>query len=86
MTDGKRVQVKTPDGRDVNGVEVDVAESVDRWSDVTLTDGTKFRMKLSVSGMIRVDGEYDAAGNPSYVIAAQPIIVISEAPDTLKKP
>jgi len=86
MTDGKIVKVKTPDGEDGTGVEVDVTEAVERWSDITLADGTKFRVKLNVSSMTRIDGHYDAAGNPAYIITAQPSVVMTEVPDALKKP
>ena len=71
-------------GKMVDGHEVMVEESVDRWSDVKLSDGSVLRVKLSILGAIRVDGEFDPDGNPTYVLKLAPQMLVSEAPDNLR--
>lgn len=77
-------KVKLPDGRMVDGVDVAIEESVERWSDVLLKDGTRIRVKVSPIWVART-GEFDAAGNPYYSINMTPTIAITSVPDHLKK-
>jgi len=78
-------KVKVPfQGRVVEGTEVPVEESNERWSDISLQDGARFRLKSSVVSAVRLD-EYDAQGNPIYVLNATPVMVIAEMPDALKR-
>lgn len=72
-------------GRQMDATVVSIVESVDRWSDVKLDDGTLLRVKLSVLSASRVDGEYDPSGNPAYVLTMTPTMVVAEAPDKLRK-
>ena len=57
-----------------DGAEVPVKESVERWTEVTLEDGTVLRLKITVFGAVRVDGEYDPEGNPAYQLKMTPVI------------
>lgn len=75
-----------PDGRIVDGFEVPVVESTERWTEVKLEDGSVVRVKPSVISAIRVIGEYDADGNPMYALKAGNAMVIGYAPDHLKRP
>ncbi|WP_156803336.1 hypothetical protein [Frateuria aurantia] len=77
-------KVPTPQG-EVEGREVQIVESLERWSDVTLSDGTTFRAKINIVNVVRIDGQYDAQGNPSYMINAQPAIAMVHVPDELRK-
>jgi hypothetical protein len=69
----------------MDGSEVEVSESTERWSDVTLQDGTVIRIKPSVLSAIRIDGQYDPEGNPAYAVKAQNMITIVSSPDHLRK-
>jgi hypothetical protein len=84
MVDGK-VRVPGPNGQIVDGVEVLVEESSERWSDFLLKDGTKLRIKVSLAAAIRLDGVYDPQGNPMYMVNAIPVMAIIHTPEELRK-
>jgi hypothetical protein len=69
----------------VDGIEVDVEESLEKWSEIKLTDGTVLRVKMTVAGAIRAENEYDQLGQPVYSLNMSPNIVIMSIPDNLKK-
>jgi len=81
----KKVKMPLADGRLVDGIEVDVDESLERWSDVKLTDGTVLRVKLTVASAIRAENEYDPLGQPLYSLNMSPNIVVMSIPDNLRK-
>jgi hypothetical protein len=72
-------------GKQVDAMDVPIAESTERWSEYTLEDGTSVRMKLNVVGFLRIDGEHDQAGNPMYQTNVAPVMVVVDVPDRLKK-
>jgi hypothetical protein len=74
-----------PDGRIVEGFEVPVLESTERWTEVKLEDGTVLRLKPTVVSAIRVPGQYDQEGNPMYALKAANAMMVAEAPDHLKR-
>jgi hypothetical protein len=68
----------------VDAVEVDVLESSERWTDITLADGTTLRLKAVILGVLRLEGQYDQEGNPVYQIKANQVMTAS-CPDHLKR-
>lgn len=76
----------TPTSPLKDGFEVGVKESTERWSEVTLEDGSVLRLKPSVLSAVRIDGEYDPEGNPMYAVKAGQILLIASAPDRLRRP
>jgi len=70
--------------RDATGVQV--KESTERWSEVTLDDGTVMRIKASIMGAMRIDGEYDPQGNPVYSVSATMQTIVVSSVDSLRKP
>lgn len=79
------VKMTLPDGRVLDGVEVAVDSSTERWSDVTLADGTTFRVKLSVLSAARAKDAYDLQGNPIYNLNMTPVMAITDVPANLKR-
>ena len=65
--------------------EVNVAESTERWTEVKLEDGSVLRIKPSVVAAIRIEGSWDADGNPVYALKATNTMVVCDAPQHLKK-
>lgn len=63
-------------GKLMNGMEVPVEESTEKWSEIKLEDGTIIRIKQSVASVIRVDGQYDPEGNPLYIVKSAPAVAI----------
>jgi hypothetical protein len=91
LLDGKRimerpVKITNPmDGKAVDGLEVPVIESTERWTDIKLEDGSFLRVKPSIMSAIRLLGQFDQEGNPMYVLRAANAMMVSEAPEHLKK-
>ncbi len=82
----KRVRIPfPPKGELVDGSEVPVRESTERWTDVELEDGTKLRLKPTVVKAVRVDGQYDQEGNPMYGIISNATMVVVSSPQHLRK-
>ena len=81
----RKTKVMLPTGQMGDGVEVPVEESTERWSDIKFEDGTLMRVKLSVVSAVRVPGQYDAQGNPMYVLQMTPTMAIVESPEHLRK-
>jgi hypothetical protein len=54
-----KIKVPTPEGVliDKEGTEVEIIESKEPWSEITLSDGTILRMKQTVVQVIRLDNE-----------------------------
>jgi len=74
-----------PDGRMVDGFEVPVVESTERWTEIKLEDGSVLRLKPTIISAVRVSGQYDPDGNPMYALKATNAMVVAEAPDHLKR-
>ena len=71
-------------GRDVDATEVEFQTRKEDWNEYQLMDGSVIKMKLVVSEILRIEGVYDAEGNPAYYIKSATIPVVN-APDTLKR-
>jgi hypothetical protein len=81
-----RVPFPTPTSPVMEGSEVLVAESTERWTDIRLEDGTEMRLKSTVISAIRMDDQFDPDGNPMYLLKANPAVGIINVPDRLRKP
>jgi hypothetical protein len=75
---------KLPDGTFASLESVSVKESNEKWSEVTLDDGTKIKLKLNVISVERAIKKYDDKGNPIYKLKTAPLIVIDYVPESLK--
>lgn len=72
-------------GRDVDALEVKCRPEHEDWNTYQLEDGTELKMRLIVSEVFRVDGQFDQEGNPVYVVKSTNLLV-AKSPDHLKKP
>ena len=76
-----------PNQRPLDGFEVPITESTERWTELHLEDGSILRIKPIVLSVIRVDGNYDQDGNPIYAAKNAPqAMVIVSVPEHLRKP
>lgn len=64
--------------------EVEFQIRKEDWNEYQLMDGTVIKMKLVVSEILRVEGVYDAEGNPAYRIKSTNLPVV-KSPDALKR-
>lgn len=77
--------VTLADGKIVSGPDVRINEQTERWSDVTLDDGTVLRVKPNVFSVVRVDGEYDTDDNPLYAIRTNIVMTVASVLPHMKK-
>jgi hypothetical protein len=69
----------------VDGTEIQLTESIERWTELKLEDGSVLRVKPVVTAVVRIDGHYDPQGNPMYAIQGGQTMVIGSVPDHLRK-
>jgi len=81
----KKVKVPMPDGKTSEGVEVPIEVSNERWSELTLEDGSVIRVKATVVSVIRIDGLYDQDGNPVYVVKSATTTAVAFSPEELRR-
>lgn len=71
-------------GKDVDALEIRFKGVREEWNEYDLEDGSTIRMKLVVTEILRVQGEYDPENNPVYVIKSGNMAVV-KSPDELKR-
>jgi hypothetical protein len=83
----KKTKVISPlTGKEADAVIIDIEESTERWSEIVLSDGARLRLKQVIIEVARIEGQFDANGNPLYLVQSAPIMAIgSIPPDLLKK-
>jgi hypothetical protein len=64
---------------------VEVQQSTEQWSQYLLADGGVLRLKIVVTEVWRVIGEFDTDGNPAYMVKSSNIMAIN-APDEIRRP
>ena len=63
------------------GVVVPIQESTERWTEITLDDGSILRLKPVVARAIRLEGKFDGEGSPIYVVQSANVLTV----DTLQR-
>ena len=58
--------IKGPDGKDLTGDVIPVAESIEKYTELRLEDGAVLRVKATASEALRVADQSDRDGNPMY--------------------
>jgi len=81
----RKVKLPVPGMGEVEGTEVQLTESVERWTELKLEDGTVLRVKPVVMSVIRLDGHFDPQGNPMYAIQGGQTMVVGSVPDHLRR-
>jgi hypothetical protein len=80
----RKRRIKGADGSTVEVTELSFRSSGENWNEYLVDDGTVVRVKLVVTEIARIDGEYDPDGNPAYLIKSANVTAIS-APDELRR-
>lgn len=63
---------------------VEVEDAREQWSEYKLADGSTIRLKQIVTEVWRLDGQWDAEGNPQYYVKSAGVLAVN-APDNLKR-
>ncbi len=76
--------MQLPDGSLADADIIGFSGDVEHWNEYLLDDGTVVSMKAVVTEIARVVGQYDAEGNPAYVVFSTNVTHVSY-PEELKK-
>ncbi len=71
-------------GRSFDAETVHVNSSNENWNVYLLEDGTTLRLKTVLVSVARLNGAFDADGNPVYVTKTQNVAV-ADAPERLRR-
>jgi hypothetical protein len=71
-------------GREVIAETVDFEADKEQWSTYILHDGSTLRVKAVVTEVARLEGEYDAKGDPVYMVQASQVMHVN-APESLRR-
>ena len=77
-------RVPLADGTEGDAEVVGFRASGEHWNEYLLDDRTVLKLKLVVTDVVRVDGQYDQAGNPVYVVQSTNVLAV-DAPDELRR-
>jgi hypothetical protein len=80
----RKKKVNLPGIGVVDGVEVGFRPEGENWNVYLADDGTVIRLKLVATDVVRLEGQYDAQGNPVYFVQSSNIMAIS-APENLRR-
>ena len=71
-------------GEEVDATVVDFRIEREDWNEYQLLDGSHLRLRLVLSEVYRIHGQYDNDGNPVYVARSGNVLAV-RAPDELKQ-
>ena len=74
----------------VNDEDLDVLEMpfqnvAEHWNEYLVNDGSVLRLKSVVTDILKVDGKYDAEGNPLYIVKSAQVVAVSGS-DRARRP
>ncbi len=72
-------------GHDTPVTEVDILERKDHVAEFKLEDGALIRFTAVPTAVLRLDGQYNADGNPIYVVLNGTVVTVVSAPEELRK-
>lgn len=73
-----------PDGTEAQAEVVGFRPGAEHWNEYLLDDQTLLKIKVVVTEVLRVEGQYDQAGNPAYVVNSTNVLAV-DAPDELRR-
>jgi hypothetical protein len=68
----------------VDAVSVPYRSSVENWNEYFLDDGSVIRMKTVATEIFRVEGKFDAGGDPVYIVRSTNVMNV-QATEKLRK-
>ena len=73
----RKRRIPGPDGKLLDVTEVGFRATGEHWNEYLLDDGTLARVKLVVTSVYRIDGQWDPKGRPVYMIESSNVMAIS---------
>ncbi len=74
----------TQDGPEKDAQLIDIQQANEHWNQYLLGDQTVIKVKLVATEVWRVDGEFDADGNPVYVLKSHNVMTVNP-PEELRQ-
>ncbi len=71
-------------GQEFMAEEIEFQTDQENWNRYILHDGTSLKVKVVLAEVFRVDGQYNANGDPVYSVNAT-IAISTSSPDSLKR-
>jgi hypothetical protein len=82
----RRRKLRRPDGTEVDVVELSFQNTREYWNEYLLDDGSILKLKPVATEVFRVEGQYDAEGNPVYVLKSRNVVVVSPPEELRQRP
>ena len=73
------------EGKKVAGTEVRFDTIREEWNVYELKDGSTIKAKLVVTAILRLNGEFNAEGDPMYIIKSTNLVTSVDVPEHLRK-
>ena len=71
-------------GKQVEADEMDFQTRKEDWNEYQLMDGSVLKLKSVMAAIFKVQGQFDAEGNPIYVTRSQNVASVN-SPDEIKR-
>jgi len=81
----EKIEITWSDGSICSATLVEIEQSVEHWSKLTLSDGTELRVKPIITEVARVKDKYDAENNPIYSLKHQIVATVFSTSNNFKK-
>ncbi len=82
----RKKKLDLPGMGEVEVTEIGFHASGEHWNEYLADDGSVIRIKLVATEVLRVDGQYDAEGNPAYFVKSTNVTNVSAPEDLRRKP
>mgnify|MGYP001602353913 FL=1 len=77
-------KVHGPDGKEHEATVLEFQNAREHWNEYLLDDGTILKLKPVATEVMRIDGVFDAQGQPVYVVMTTNIVT-ANAPEHLRR-
>jgi hypothetical protein len=73
-------------GHDSDVTDVDIVARTEHVAEYTLSDGAVIRFTAVPTEVIRIDGQWNADGNPIYIVMNGTVTTVVSAPENIRRP
>ena len=80
----RKRNVTGPDGQEHDAEVLSYQTRGEHWNEYLIDDGTVLRIKLVLTEVIRVEDQYDAQGNPVYVVNSTNVVT-ADSPARIRR-
>jgi hypothetical protein len=80
----RKRMIPGPEGEGIEAEPVGFRANAEHWNEYLLDDGSVLKIKLVMTEVLRVAGQYDQMGNPVYVAMHTQVTAV-DAADELKR-